>query len=1135
MSTKYSDFIHLQDFLPVYDILDERSSTWQSFIPTAQFNELLRRSLTGISSGEVSKRKSIWVTGTFGTGKSHASAVVKHLLCDDYDSIAPYVENIKDPALKNQLKALRQNKKYFSITLKGVEGAYDIPNFVLSIQRTLTQALKAKAPDFVVNSDFSAAVDWIQGHRRIFDNEVFPNAEELQSVYNDTEEIISALQAGTSSAYRAVEKAVRENVGTIFQHSSISEWLGQVEREIEKRGLGNGLIIFWDEFTSVMDTLKSDRINVLQNIAEKSQNDNVFLYLISHRLETQSSDNKSKDVTRMGDRFDKIDYAMDSLSTYLIMRHSFSIPNLEANRHLNDMRAKVLPQLDKVLNFLTNGNIEQKKHIDALLPMHPYTAFLCSEMANYIGSANRSVIHFMHDEKSGFGAFLNDETCFDTDMLLTADSLWDFFFPEFNRDPSCSTFTGLYKSFEGVVRAQSEDHLRVFKTILLLNALSPKFQKSIELMKPNEQVISLIYSGDRIHNKIIDILNYINNNQIVVRDIFEEFKIRGSAYNPNETNVERTKATASFKTAVAVLDYDSEAKQDIQELFVVPNSLHRETALQFLSCEDTEQLIRSRLNKFTSDKPNYIHVAFFLSISEESRDDKAALLKNLSSEYENLVIVLPDESLSESTYTKFIDALANKQLATMHFNTLEAKEFERFAHEFVKKWIKQLKNNTFSMFFNSQKINEGVVDHLPTLINDKIAGKVYPKGFELQKFPANISVPYTFFSDKNCPSIITQVLQAQTRDQLTTFKSNATPLRYLFEDGCNTLVTSTCELSEAAQNGDLWLSEVCRHMDTCMAKARKDYADKFSLSEVLASFIKPPFGMFTSMLNCAAVSYALRKYKGDLFVPAISQPISDEALSTMIAELFKMWKDGKSESNKNLMLRFGSPEESQLRGLLVDLFDLPNTLKIKASEIKSLGNARWYIQEFCKKVSKQPLWTLTYLPEPDDALKGAIKDLVTLLSLDNPSVEKIKSTYRTLKLKQQELNAILRDANNYERGFNYFVDSIDGVEIKKEWWNDMIAAVNQLPSEIAFRKEGDVKEAIYKFYVSKLKDKPKTPGDDPLTPPTPPEPKSTQADVVKEAKEKIMQINMPNMMWRKVALELLAEYPEVANYFNRLN
>ena len=124
----------------------------------------------------------------------------------------------------------------------------------------------------------------------------------------------------------------------------------------------------------------------------------------------------------------------------------------------------------------------------------------------------------MHDNESGFEAFLNDENCYNVDMLMTADSLWDFFYPTFDSDPASATFTGLFNSFEDKVKAQGEDYLRVFKAILLLNALSPKFKKSIELMTPNDNVLRCMFAGDRTHSKVIDILNYLDENKIVVRD-----------------------------------------------------------------------------------------------------------------------------------------------------------------------------------------------------------------------------------------------------------------------------------------------------------------------------------------------------------------------------------------------------------------------------------------------------------------------------------------------------------------------------------------------------------------------------------------------------------------------------------------
>lgn len=396
MATKYSDILQLQDFLPVYDIMDENPKVWQSFIPTNQFCDLLNQSITAITSKEPSKRKSIWVRGTFGTGKSHASAVVKHLLCDDFDNISSYIETIPDEALKARVKNLRQSgRKYFAVTLKGVEKAYDIPRFTLSLQRETQRALKSSYPDFIVPSDYLSARDWILNHRDIFEANVLGHDEELDSTVATTEDVLGRLEVYDTGMYLMVERAIRENIGSVFEHQGISDWLVEVEKEIENRGIADGLIIFWDEFTSVMDTLKSDRINLLQNIAEKSQNNNVFLFLISHRIEIQSSDNKDKDITRMSDRYIHIPYQMDEVSTYLIMRHSFTIPNATANTEYKSLRAELEPKLKDTLDFVTDSNPEQKQHISRLLPMHPYTAYLCSTISNFIGSSNRSVINFI--------------------------------------------------------------------------------------------------------------------------------------------------------------------------------------------------------------------------------------------------------------------------------------------------------------------------------------------------------------------------------------------------------------------------------------------------------------------------------------------------------------------------------------------------------------------------------------------------------------------------------------------------------------------------------------------------------------------------------------------------------------------
>ena len=46
--------------------------------------------------------------------------------------------------------------------------------------------------------------------------------------------------------------------------------------------------------------------------------------------------------------------------------------------------------------------------------------------------------------------------------------------------------------------------------------------------------------------------------------------------------------------------------------------------------------------------------------------------------------------------------------------------------------------------------------------------------------------------------------------------------------------------------------------------------------------------------------------------------------------------------------------------------------------------------------------------------------------------------------------------------------------------------------------------------------------------------KTSKTDIVKQAKEKIKTTNMPNTMWQMAILNLLEQYPETADFFNRL-
>ena len=1155
---RYSDYIQMQNYLPVYDITAESSNRlWASFIPTNQFCDLLQQTMTAVSSSEKSKRKSIWVQGTFGTGKSHASSVVRHLLCDKYEDVSFYFNKIEDISLRNQVDNFRKNKRLFSVVIKGVEGAYDLPRFALSLQREVKDALNAAGhTKIVVKSDFESAVQYVEQHMQ-YTQDAIDKHDDLKDIAPTPEDVITLLRTNNIQAYLELEEALYETVGVTLTSKNVSEWLAEVERAIESEGIADGLVIFWDEFTSIMEAIGSDRINVLQNIAEKSQSCNLFLFLISHRVEDQVAlGGKRDDVKTMNDRFYTIRYMMDEVSTYKVMRHTFDVKNDEGYDILKYNRTV---KLNELIDYLCEGGVEdERKSILELFPMHPYSAFLCSKLSDYVGSANRSVVNFMNDDKKGFRKFIADESVFDLRGLLTAEWLWDFFYDSFAANPLCGAFTSNFQNHIYKVQKEGgDDYVRVYKGILLLNTLSTQFAtKSPEIIariSPNEKSIRGLFADDRLEPKMDDILRFLDTNQIIARDVFGEFKISVSSLNPVEIANEKEKVKAQFKSAIDFLSFNLAAKTNLTKLFTVGDYLIRKCDPQVFSCSDAESLIRAKLGKYTSEKPNTLHVAIYLSITEDERRTAENRVKDFSIEYPNSIHIIPDEFFTEEARSKFIDFIANHNVAKSHYQESIEKESEQAAKMLVTKWSNRLVNGSFTLYFNGEQTREGIIANIYMLINKKYSCRVFSKGLESVKaYRAGVKdVKDTFFANKNFPALVLQMLQSPNRDKLTKFSGSDIPAKYVFEENDNHLVDEDCKLTTAAISGDCWIAQVCEEVDKCIEKAKKKYVDKFSLSEVFAPLMRPPYGFFSSRANWVAFSYALRKHKADLFVTSISQPISDEKLTEMIVELFKMWNDGHSEASNKLLLRFGSKEESELTQLLYEVFQLQFIKDIP--EVKSLSNVRWGINEFCKQKSKYPLWVLTYCDNVNEKLATIIKQLIEVLEADqNPDIAKIKNLYHQVSGERVDIAQLVSNPNNYENGFYNFINSMKTVKIQKEWWDELIEEISHLQSEVAFRKESDVRECVYTFYNTKRDEQNPTPTPKsnaptpssttptqvtatPSSTPTTSNPvkKPVDPESVKKAKNLVKEANMPGVLWQKVVLDIIDNNPEVAEFISK--
>ena len=119
MKTKYSDLIEIRESAIAFKIQPENGD-WRDFIPNEQFNEVLRKVVNSVYNNNADFHKPFWISGTYGSGKSHAGAVIKHLLCDPIDDIREYIEvEYRDESLaflRSDILNLRSKKRLFPVS-----------------------------------------------------------------------------------------------------------------------------------------------------------------------------------------------------------------------------------------------------------------------------------------------------------------------------------------------------------------------------------------------------------------------------------------------------------------------------------------------------------------------------------------------------------------------------------------------------------------------------------------------------------------------------------------------------------------------------------------------------------------------------------------------------------------------------------------------------------------------------------------------------------------------------------------------------------------------------------------------------------------------------------------------------------
>lgn len=1103
MATKYSDIITLSKTKTVYSIRDEAPSDWKTFIANDQFNAVLDTAVKAVLNNDAEKHKSLWIAGTYGTGKSHAAAVLKHLLCDPVEDIKDYIDieykDSKYDILRTNLTILRQQKRLFPVNLYGQQSITHEEDLSLQLQREIKDALKKTGVAVTVHTDFDSYVNHIDQKPEFWEM-LIEQSPKLKAAVHDIKKLRSELASGEVGILDKANEALRESrLDVRLEIENLRQWIFEVQNKLREAKIADGLLIIWDEFTEIGKSAIGERIlGRLQEIADSminEENDSYFL-LISHPSALNLLSEQKRTQT-LG-RYHYIPYNMAQVSAFKIMSRKFNILDDKAHEQLVDEFYKAHADLLEIYTAESNQKEDTKRDIEQLYPLHPATANLATFYAREAGSSSRSVFEFLACD--AVKEFFDDEQAYAEYRTITPDYLWDYVIGAFVEDSTkFGAVTERWNNFHVTVKKTGPAYSAVFKGILLLNALNNIAHH--DTVTPSEENIKNLFVGTEIEPQLPDILNYFNEKSIVQRLPDGVFSIQFAALPVDE--VEKHKGqliSGQYKYTDQVAKYADIANTELSKAWA---GIARPFRMEVYSQQTNEfTLINKIENGYKLSKGYEIFIAVLVAKNFDELNFLKAVARNNSESgrLSNMLLAVFDATLEQPNYERFIDFLANNLCAQVHGLIPQQEKSSENAKKLVKDWINRIKSGNFTYFLNGQEDTCSATKFVSS-VNNCVAPIIFSCGPESLPIILTKSSK-TYWQKAAVKKAVDVILQFNTKEEIVSkVGGQGKHVEYLLQDSVDSNLNWKDDVDPNHP-----LKKVCDYMDSVFKQTNKN--QEFNLGEKLEALSRPPYGLFQCYAGMSMVAFGMRKYVKQIFDTS-GKPRESRHIVDDVCEVFKAWEDGKKSNKLNFM--FESKEASALCARFINIFKLKSLPGYK--DVSSLTDARWAVLEYCNRKG-YPLWSLKFHGCTDDMCE--LLDNITKVCDPNglANQDLIGKTAAQIKNLELDLSMLLVSDANFQNGFVSFVKSDDVAKVKDEEVDDVYDYIKKhLQGEIGRWTENEVSQQVKNWRIEQTMTPPepvkpvdsgsgttaRPPVDDQPTPATP--------EVRENAKKKIQELD----------------------------
>ena len=1030
----------------------------------------MRTVIKSVRGNDIDNHKSFWINGTYGTGKSHAVAVISHLLGDDVEDIREWVDyeykDDKFATIRQAIYSLRETKRLLKVNVYGLGAMTHPGDLALVLQKAVTETLRKHNIEIAVPTDYENYIEQIRQNPVIWKHLIDTHTA-LSSVVDDCEQLIEYLSKGDLGVFHRVSDTLREaQLDIRLSNDNIKQWLKEIEDRLAELGTYNGLLIVWDEFTDVMtDAIGVPVLKQLQEVAQKFMNEdsNSYIFLISHPSAFNGID--SEQLKQTDGRYHRMKYNMESVSAFKIMSRKFEIIDEERHSQMCQQFYTMNSQLPGIFTATSNDQQSTREDLFRLYPLHPGTANLATHYATVVGSSSRSVFEFLGQNDS-IREFLDSEEHFLNRDTITADYLWDYVLKVFQDDvANYGAVTERYNSYKLQVSNEGESYFAVFKGILLLNAFNNvSGENNNGLVTPSEDNIHALFAGTRYEGDVDVILQWFNQQGIIQRAPGGLFSVQFSALPSGEIEEKKNEMrNVQYRYTEQILNFSDAASTAFEKKMM--QKVIRPYGFKFFSDHQNETVLRSQIKNARKDTKtsalffallmarNNAELGVLRSFAEKCAEDE------IDKDLKNIVFIVFDEVFTDAKYEQFIEYQANYACASSHGFLDQQKVHRDHAVSMVKEWMDSVQRGNAIAYINGEEKQPISVKRLSSIVNNDISPTIFPYGPDACELLRQ-KTPSTFWRQQNSKEIVRTFIFATSKEELTTITAQMRPVQYLVQECLDDNMEWKNDVSETHPFKVVYdkVQSIIKYADKSLPF---NFDDKFSVLQ------KPPYGLYGSFASMAMMAFALKPWANKIF-DMQGKPRDKNALIDDIVWLFKVWDDKKSNSKLNF--KFQTPEEGKLCKDLISLFKL-NSKSNDYSDVTSLKDARYAITaEFLGKKG-YPLWTLKYASEAafdslpvtiviTDEERRLIDNIVTICmerDLRNPAL--VKETIDLISELRYEMKNILNVDAAFSDGFKNYLMQLDFINIKEDEVDDVKHFIEQnLQSTVGYWTEEEVEK-----------------------------------------------------------------------------